>query len=118
MVVISAFPPGISAGEPPGVHDGASKAGSGVSHIGLNVANLDAQLERLQRASVKVHGLPVTSGPIRYVYVDAPDGVVLELTQYVLPRRLAPAVALLNAMNRSVHASRKAITRTLLRLAG
>jgi hypothetical protein len=52
------------------------------------------------------------------VYVDAPDGVVLELTQYVLPRRFTPALALLNAMNRSVHASKKTIARTLFRLVG
>ncbi|MFT5353908.1 MAG: catechol 2,3-dioxygenase-like lactoylglutathione lyase family enzyme [Polyangiales bacterium] len=118
IIVISAFPSGVSARESPGVHDGASKAGFGVSHIGLNVARLDAHVGRLKTANVRVHGEPVTSGPIRYVYVDAPDGVVLELTQYVLPRRFTPALALLNAMNRSVHASKKTIARTLFRLVG
>lgn len=117
VIVISAFPPGLESAEPPEVGDGALKSGYGVSHLGINVADIDARVEKLRAAGIEAHGEPVTTGAIRYVYLSAPDGVVLELTQYVVPRHLKPALGALNAFNRTVHRARKALTQTLLKLA-
>ncbi len=117
VVVVSTFPPGLEARTPPEVGDGASSVGFGISHIGINVPDVHACVRELSDAGVEVHDEVVTSGPIRYVYVSGPDGVVLELTQYVLPARLRPAVLMLDVLNRSIHATRKAITGTLLRFA-
>lgn len=117
VVVISAFPPGLESHEPPEVGDGALKSGYGVSHLGINVADLDGLVAKLRAAGVSVHDEPVTSGAIRYVYLSAPDGVIVELTQYVVPRHLKPALSALHAFNRGVHKARKALTQTLLKLA-
>ena len=92
VLVISAFPPGLRSHEPPEVGDGALTNGFGVSHLGINVADLDGLVARLRAGGVYVHDEPVTTGAIRYVYLSAPDGVILELTQYVVPRHLKPAV--------------------------
>ena len=118
VVVVSAFPPGLEARPAPVLGDGAVQSGFGVSHLGINVSDLDALVAKLRRGGVDVHGEPVTTGAIRYVYLSAPDGVVVELTQYVVPRHLKPALGALNAFNRSVHRARKALTQTLLKLAG
>ena len=71
-------------------------------------------IERLLVAGIEVHAEPISAGVIRFVYFSAPDGVVVELTQYQLPAKLAPAVGFLKLFNRGVHLGKRAIARRML----
>ena len=63
--------------------DGAYAVGHGISHFGLRVASVEAALEELREAHVEILSLPVTEeSGLTYAYISAPDGVVIELTQY------------------------------------
>ena len=83
LLVLGPFPPGIVPSAPPEPGDGAYSQGFGVAHFGLRVRDVDAAVEELAAA-----GVPILSQPVReatglvYAYVAAPDGVVVELTQY------------------------------------
>ncbi len=117
FIAVSEFPDDIEPTAPPPVGDGAVKAGFGVAHVGLNVDDIDALLPALEAAGAVVHSAPRGDGPIRYVYFTAPDGVVVELTQYVVPAHLAPAIAFLRGFNRAVHAAKRTIGKALVRAA-
>lgn len=117
VLVMSEFPPGLESRPTPAVGDGALKSGFGVAHLGINVSDIDATVAALRRGGVDVHADPVTSGAIRYVYLTAPDGVIVELTQYVVPPHLKPALGVLHAFNRAVHRTRKSLTAALLKFA-
>ena len=114
---LSHYPPGIAPADPPAVGDGALTCGFGVAHLGLNVTSLASIIARLRASGVHVHGEPRGGGPIRFVYFTAPDGVIIELTEYVLPARLRPVGAALNLFNRAVHASRRTIGKALIKAA-
>ncbi len=94
--------------------DGALETGHGVAHLGLNATDLDGTVSRLLAEGVEVDGEPAGTGPIRFIYFTAPDGVVVELTAWKLPRRLAPALGL-RLINRSIHTTRRLLARALLR---
>lgn len=113
-IAVSEFPAGMEPAAAPGVGDGAMKNGFGISHLGLNVDDLDRVIARLVSDGVDVHSDVNESGPIRFVYFTAPDGVVIELTQYVLPAKLRPIAAGLRAFNRGVHFTKRAIAKKLL----
>ena len=83
VVVIGGFPAGMTATPPPETGDGAYSHGFGVAHFGLRVADLRAAIAELSASGVRVLSQPVreTTG-LSYAYVAAPDGVVVELTQY------------------------------------
>jgi lactoylglutathione lyase len=83
ILVLGSFPSGLTASAPPAAADGAYGHGFGVAHFGLRVADVRAAISELSAAGVRVLGQPVreTSG-LTYAYVAAPDGVVVELTQY------------------------------------
>jgi hypothetical protein len=49
------------------------------------VADVKAAVEDLAGAGVEILAQPVDAPDITYAYVGAPDGVVLELTQYEIP---------------------------------
>lgn len=115
VLVVSAFPPGMNARPTPPVGDGALDAGFGVAHFGLQTTNLDAILERLEKQGVHIHDAPAGTGPIRYVYLSAPDGVVLELVELVLPRKLRFISPFFAAYNRLVHLSKRAFARQLFK---
>ena len=86
VLVLGSFPSGIAPTTPPEAGDGAYRHGFGVAHFGLRVANVETALAELADSNV-----PVLSQPIReksgltYAYIAAPDGVVVELTQYESP---------------------------------
>lgn len=84
----------------------------GFSHLGLNVESVDDQLTELSNGGVQILEPARQSGLIRYAYVAAPDGVVIELTQYVVPTRLKPLVPLLAVYNKVVHAVRRRLLLT------
>lgn len=117
FVALSHYPPGLEPAQPPEHGDGALTHGFGVAHLGLNVDALAPIIARLEAAGIEVHSAPRGDQPLRYVYFTAPDGVVIELTEYVLPARLRPAAAALKLFNRGVHRARHAIGKALLRAA-
>ena len=86
VLVLGSFPSGLTPTAPPETGDGAYRHGFGVAHFGLRVANVETALAELADSNV-----PVLSQPIReqsgltYAYIAAPDGVVVELTQYESP---------------------------------
>lgn len=114
FIVVARFPAEVEPGEPDG--DGATGTRStfGVAHIGFNAERLEPLVADLEAAGVRVHGPPVQAGVIRYVYCDAPDGVTIELTEYAVPARLRPALAMLRGFNRGVHLAKRAIGKQLL----
>ena len=54
----------------------------GLEHFGFDVADLAAELERLEKADVRVV-LPLTEvvGGTRLAYIEGPDDVLIELVQ-------------------------------------
>lgn len=113
-LVFSHYPTGMAARPPPGHADGALTHGFGVAHLGINVRRLDAMMAKLEAAGMVVHDAPRGGGAVRYVYFTAPDGVVIELTEYVVPEGLRPAIAALDAFNKFVHLARRSIGRVLI----
>jgi catechol 2,3-dioxygenase-like lactoylglutathione lyase family enzyme len=83
VLVIGQFPSGITASQPPDAGRGAYVHGFGIAHFGLRVADVAAAAEQLRTNGVKIVTEEVQEGSgLSYVYVAAPDGVMVELTQY------------------------------------
>jgi catechol 2,3-dioxygenase-like lactoylglutathione lyase family enzyme len=83
FLVLSPSPPGITPSAPPKPGDGAYSHGFGVAHFGLRVKDVEQAAALLDEAGVKLLGEPVhESTGLSYCYLAAPDGVVVELTQY------------------------------------
>ena len=83
MLVLGSFPSGLVAVPPPEVGDGAYAHGFGVAHFGLRVADVDAAIAELSAAGVRILSQPIQEeSGLTYAYIAAPDGVVVELTQY------------------------------------
>ncbi len=83
ILVLGSFPEGMFPAAPPEAGDGAYGHGFGVAHLGLRVASVEAAVSELTREGIRILG-PTQREPsgLRYAYVAAPDGVVIELTQY------------------------------------
>ena len=86
VLVLGSFPSGLTASDPGEPGDGAYRHGHGVAHFGLRVASVETAVAELSAAGVRILSPPVSeqSGLV-YAYVAAPDGVVVELTQYESP---------------------------------
>jgi catechol 2,3-dioxygenase-like lactoylglutathione lyase family enzyme len=83
ILVVGSFPAGLAAAPPPEAGDGAYSHGFGIAHFGLRVADVAAAIAELSDAGVRVLSQPVREpSGLTYAYVAAPDGVVVELTQY------------------------------------
>ena len=83
VLVLGSFPSGLAPAPPPEAGDGAYGHGFGVAHFGLRVANVDAAIAELSASGVPILGRPVREpSGLTYAYIAAPDGVVVELTQY------------------------------------
>jgi catechol 2,3-dioxygenase-like lactoylglutathione lyase family enzyme len=83
VFVLGSFPRGLGPASPPEAGDGAYRHGFGVAHFGLNVADVEAAIAELSASGVRVLSQPVREqSGLTYAYVAAPDGVVVELTQY------------------------------------
>jgi catechol 2,3-dioxygenase-like lactoylglutathione lyase family enzyme len=83
LLVFGPFPTGHTPAEATDPGDGAYRNGMGVAHIGLNVANVAAAVDELTAAGVAILSAPATEATgLKFAYVAAPDGVVLELTEY------------------------------------
>ncbi len=83
IVVVGSFPEGMASSVPPEAGDGAFGSGFGVAHFGLRVANVEAAVAELSEFDVRILADPVKEDSgLCYAYFEAPDGVVIELTQY------------------------------------
>lgn len=83
FLVLGPFPPGIAPSEPPTPGDGAYTHGFGLAHFGLKVKDVEGAAVQLREAGVSLLSDPVhESTGLSYVYLAAPDGVIVELTQY------------------------------------
>ncbi len=83
ILVVGSFPIGLVPALPPDAGDGAYSHGFGVAHFGLRVADVVSATAELAAAGVRVLGEPVCEpSGLTYAYVAAPDGVIVELTQY------------------------------------
>ena len=60
----------------------------GLDHFGIRVKNLDIAIQELREQGVEILAEPVKgSSGVSYAFIAAPDGVIIELTQYgVLPK--------------------------------
>jgi lactoylglutathione lyase len=83
ILVVGSFPTGLAPGPPPEAGDGAYSHGFGVAHFGLRVVDVAAAIAELSASGVRVLSQPVREpSGLTYAYIAAPDGVVVELTQY------------------------------------
>ncbi len=83
VLVLGSFPSGLAPAPPPEAGDGAYRHGFGVAHFGLRVADVDAAIAELSASGVRVLSQPIREpSGLSYAYIAAPDGVVVELTQY------------------------------------
>jgi catechol 2,3-dioxygenase-like lactoylglutathione lyase family enzyme len=83
IIVLGSFPTGMASIAPPAAGDGAYVHGFGIAHFGLRVGDLEASIDELSASGVRVLSEIVREPTgLSYAYVAAPDGVVLELTQY------------------------------------
>ena len=88
ILVPGSFPHGMGPKAPPDSGDGAYVHGFGVSHFGLRVQDVDAAVAELLAAEVKIFAEPLQEDAgLKYAYIAAPDGVVIELTQYEIPAK-------------------------------
>jgi catechol 2,3-dioxygenase-like lactoylglutathione lyase family enzyme len=86
IVVVGSFPAGMTPGDPPESGDGAYVHGYGVAHFGLRVLDIAAAIKELSTAGVQLIGERSQGfSGLEYAYLAAPDGVVIELTQYQTP---------------------------------
>jgi len=86
ILVLGAFPGGHAPAAPPEPGDGTYRHGFGVAHFGLRVDDVKAAVLELAEGDVPVLSRPVREpSGLTYAYIAAPDGVVVELTQYESP---------------------------------
>jgi len=83
ILVIGSFPREMAPATPPEAGDGAYGHGFGVAHFGLRVGNISSAIAELSDSGVRVLSKTVREpSGLTYAYVAAPDGVIVELTQY------------------------------------
>jgi catechol 2,3-dioxygenase-like lactoylglutathione lyase family enzyme len=85
ILIFGPVPAGVTPAEPTAFTDGTRTPGVGVGHFGLRVADVKAAVEELAGAGVEILAQPVATPDITFAYIGAPDGVVVELTQYEIP---------------------------------
>ena len=81
-LVLAPYPPGAEPGVPSAYEDGAYQHAFGVAHFGLHVENLTDAVETVRRLGATILSEPRQHAGLRFAYVGAPDGVVIELLQY------------------------------------
>ena len=57
----------------------------GITHLCLDVVDIDKEYERLSAAGMRFHCAPVQNGDARMTYGRDPDGNVIELLEFLNP---------------------------------
>jgi len=81
-LVLAPYPPGAGPGVPSAYGDGAYQHAFGVAHFGLHVEKLADAVETVCRLGATILSEPRENAGLRFAYVGALDGVVIELLQY------------------------------------
>ena len=81
-LVLAPYPPGMEPGSPPRYVDGAYQHGFGVAHFGLQVDNLADAVQSVRQRGGQILSEPKENSGLRFAYVGAPDGVIVELLEY------------------------------------
>ena len=81
-LVLAPYPPGIEPGPTTAYYDGTYQRGFGVAHFGLHVDQLGDAVESVRRLGGNVLSEPKEHAGLRFAYVGAPDGVIIELLEY------------------------------------
>lgn len=81
LLALSPFPPGTHAPPPATSVEGGTGSG-GIAHFGIRVRAVTAAVEALEAAGVVILTRPTSDSLLAYAYISAPDGVVIELTEY------------------------------------
>jgi catechol 2,3-dioxygenase-like lactoylglutathione lyase family enzyme len=81
-LVLAPYPPGVEPGIPPVYDDGTYQRGFGVAHFGLHVDELADAVESVRRLGGRILSEPREHAGLRFAYVGAPDGVIIELLEY------------------------------------
>src|SRR4029450_14057357 len=81
-LVLSPYPPGVEPGTPPPQQDGMSQDGFGVAHFGLHVDSVADAVACVRRRGGPSLSEPRENAGLRFAYVGAPDGVIVELLEH------------------------------------
>jgi len=81
-LVLAPYPPGTEPGTPPAYNEGMYLRGFGLAHFGLHVDDLADAVEAVRRLGGRVLSPPRENAGLRFAYVGAPDGVIVELLEY------------------------------------
>ena len=88
IIVIGPFPSHRAVSKSIDLDENPYQHQIGLDHFGIRVKNLGAAVKELREQGVQVLAEPVSgSSGISYAFIAAPDGVIIELTQYgLLPK--------------------------------
>ena len=88
IIVIGPFPTGRSESSSDDLDEKIYQHRFGLDHFGIRVKDLDAAVQELREQGVQILTEPARgSSGISYAFIAAPDGVIIELTQYgLLPK--------------------------------
>ena len=81
-LVLAPYPPHAEPGIPSTYADGAYQPAFGVAHFGLHVDDVPDAVATVRRLGATILSEPREHAGLRFAYVGAPDGVVIELLQY------------------------------------
>jgi catechol 2,3-dioxygenase-like lactoylglutathione lyase family enzyme len=81
-LVLAPYPPHARPGMPSTYADGACQPSIGIAHFGLQVDDLPDAVATVRRRGATILSEPREHAGLRFAYVGAPDGVVIELLQY------------------------------------
>ena len=80
-LVLAPYPPSIKPGIPPVYGDGTYQGGFAVTHVGLHVDSVEDAVESVRRRGSTILPEP-KENRLRFTYVGAPAGVIIELLEY------------------------------------
>jgi len=88
IIVIGSFPTNRSKSSSDNQDEKTYQHQFGLDHFGIRVKKLNAAVQELREQGIQILAEPVSGlSGIKYAFVAAPDGVIIELTQYgLLPK--------------------------------
>jgi catechol 2,3-dioxygenase-like lactoylglutathione lyase family enzyme len=81
-LVLAPYPPGVEPVTPPPYRDGMYEHGFGLAHFGLHVDGLEEAVESVRGRGGTILSEPRENAGLRFAYVWAPDGVIVELLEH------------------------------------